>query len=77
MNKIESLLSDNVSQVSGVIARAESVSSQSRIDLQENALDRLYHTIEKDFPNVSMYEISVEQNLEVFESIQTFSEALN
>ena len=44
--------------------------------MQENALERLSNILKRDYPDVSLYEISVEQNLEVFESLQVFSEAL-
>ena len=44
--------------------------------MQENALERLSNILKRDYPGVSLYEISVEQNLEVFESLQVFSEAL-
>ena len=77
VNKMESLISLNSSAISGQMQfAAESEMSHSRIEIQEGALDRLNLVLQRDYPDVGLYEISIAENHQVFESIQDFSEAL-
>ena len=40
--------------------RMSANTSQSRLDMQENALEHLSNTLKREYPDVLMYEISVE-----------------
>jgi len=78
VNKIETLLSNNGSDTeSSVMGYAESDFSPTGTDIQEKALDRLSTILQRDYPGVPLYEISVKQNLDVTESFSFFSEELH
>ena len=60
-NKIE-LLDDISSELS---VTGDSIKEQSTISIQEEALATLEKTIAKDFPQVSMHEMSIKYNIGV------------
>lgn len=63
VNKIENILSYSQGG-----SELDSV-SQSRIDIQESAIQALATTLEKRYPEVTLFEVSVETGAEIYESV--------